>query len=243
AVITPTTFYVKTPSVEVSNRIIRDNFFAVGNFLRVKFEDEDTFGGLSPIAYYDNQHEVWARIERCFRHGIDIAGRHYDWLACGNSQFRERGAYFFTPYSEEKTARNIRTALGDFSSINIVAKCMARIGQCFSTTRASTNIGTVEQRSIKDIERNGYCFTDGVGKVSPFVAQMVANQSGVWNYAAQASNPSLLEAYLNSLPYDGNVQKPAFATWVSVCISKHQVIKRINTSADIGDSHICFLIG
>lgn len=176
AVITPTTFYVKTPSVEVSNRVIRDNFFAVGNFLRVKFEDEDTFGGLSPIAYYDNQHEVWARIERCFRHGIDIAGRHYDWLACGNSQFRERGAYFFTPYSEEKTARNIRTALGDFSSINIVAKCMARIGQCFSTTRASTNIGTVEQRSIKDIERNGYCFTDGVGKVSPFVAQMVANE-------------------------------------------------------------------
>ncbi|KAG9654395.1 RdRP-domain-containing protein, partial [Aureobasidium melanogenum] len=176
AVITPTTFYVKTPSVEVSNRVVRDHFYAAGNFLRVRFEDEDPFGRLMPMPHYENQQEVWARIERCLRHGIDIAGRHYDWLACGNSQFRERGAYFFAPYSEEKTARNIRMSLGDFSSINIVAKCMARIGQCFSTTRASTNIGNVNSTLIRDIERNGYCFTDGVGKISKFVAQMIANE-------------------------------------------------------------------
>ncbi|CAD0087982.1 unnamed protein product [Aureobasidium vineae] len=185
AVITPTTFYVKTPSVEVSNRVIRENFYAAGNFLRVKFEDEDPFGRIMPMAQYENQHEVWARIERCLRHGIDIAGRHYDWLACGNSQFRERGAYFFAPYSEEKTARQIRMALGDFSSINVVAKCMARIGQCFSTTRASSSIGEIGTTLIKDVERNGYCFTDGVGKVSPFVARMVAN-----------------ELYANSDPHD-----------------------------------------
>ncbi|KAG9668598.1 RdRP-domain-containing protein, partial [Aureobasidium melanogenum] len=176
AIITPTTFYVKTPTVEVSNRVVRENIYAVDNFLRVKFEDEDPFGRLMPVAKYENQHEVWARIERCLRHGIDIAGRHYDWLACGNSQFRERGAYFFAPYSEEKTARNIRMSLGDFSSINIVAKCMARIGQCFSTTRASTGFGDVKATLIKDIERNGYCFTDGVGKMSKFIAQMVANE-------------------------------------------------------------------
>ncbi|KAG9943473.1 RdRP-domain-containing protein, partial [Aureobasidium melanogenum] len=176
AVITPTTFYVKTPTVEVSNRVVREHLNCVDNFLRVKFEDEDPFGRLMPVAKYENQHEVWARIERCLRHGIDIAGRHYDWLACGNSQFRERGAYFFAPYSEEKTARNIRMSLGDFSSINIVAKCMARIGQCFSTTRASTGFGNVKSTLIKDIERNGYCFTDGVGKISKFIAQMVANE-------------------------------------------------------------------
>ncbi|KAH0362099.1 RdRP-domain-containing protein, partial [Aureobasidium melanogenum] len=176
AVITPTTFYVKTPTVEVSNRVVRDHIHAVDNFLRVKFEDEDPVGRLMPVAKYENQHEVWARIERCLRHGIDIAGRHYDWLACGNSQFRERGAYFFAPYSEEKTARNIRMSLGDFSSINIVAKCMARIGQCFSTTRASTGFGNINTTLIKDIERNGYCFTDGVGKISKFIAQMVANE-------------------------------------------------------------------
>ncbi|KAK6003095.1 hypothetical protein QM012_000940 [Aureobasidium pullulans] len=176
AVITPTTFYVKTPSVEVSNRVVREHFYAAGNFLRVRFEDEDPFGRLMPMPQYENQHEVWARIERCLRHGIDIAGRHYDWLACGNSQFRERGAYFFAPYSEEKTARNIRVSLGDFSRINVVAKCMARIGQCFSTTRASTGFGNVNASLIKDIERNGYCFTDGVGKVSGFIAQMVANE-------------------------------------------------------------------
>lgn len=176
AIITPTTFYVKTPSVEVSNRVVRDHLYAVGNFLRVRFQDEESFGRLMPMPMYENQHEVWARIERCLRHGIDIAGRHYDWLACGNSQFRERGAYFFAPWSEEKTARNIRMALGDFTSINVVAKCMARIGQCFSTTRASNSIGGISDVLIKDIERNGYCFTDGVGKVSPFIAKMVANE-------------------------------------------------------------------
>jgi RNA-dependent RNA polymerase len=176
AVITPTTFYVRTPSVEVSNRVVRDLDYAVGNFLRVRFEDEDPFGRLMPMPQYENQHEVWARIERSLRHGIDIAGRHYDWLACGNSQFRERGAYFFAPWSEEKTARNIRMSLGDFSSINVVAKCMARIGQCFSTTRASNSIGGINDVLIKDVERNGYCFTDGVGKVSIFIAQMVANE-------------------------------------------------------------------
>jgi RNA-dependent RNA polymerase len=185
AVITPTTFYVKTPSVEVSNRVVRDHIYALGNFLRVKFEDEDPFGRLMPMPQYENQHEVWARIERCLRHGIDIAGRHYDWLACGNSQFRERGAYFFAPYSEEITARTIRMGLGDFSSINIVAKCMARIGQCFSTTRATHSTGKVDTTPIKDIERNGYCFTDGVGKVSTFVAQMIAT-----------------ELYANSGPHD-----------------------------------------
>jgi RNA-dependent RNA polymerase len=173
AVITPTTFYVRTPSVEVSNRVLRKYHYALGNFLRVRFEDEDPFGRLMPMPQYENQHEVWARIERCLRHGIDIAGRHYDWLACGNSQFRERGAYFFAPYNEDLTALTIRTNLGDFSSINIVAKCMARIGQCFSTTRATNSIGAVGTVPIKDIERNGYCFTDGVGKISTFVAQMI----------------------------------------------------------------------
>ncbi|KEQ74508.1 RdRP-domain-containing protein [Aureobasidium namibiae CBS 147.97] len=176
AIITPTTFYVKTSSVEVSNRVVRDRLYAVENFLRVRFEDEDSFGRLMPMPHYENQHEVWARIERCLRHGIDIAGRHYDWLACGNSQFRERGAYFFTPWSENITARSIRETLGDFSSINVVAKCMARIGQCFSTTRASNSIGGIPDVLIKDIERNGYCFTDGVGKVSPFIAKMVTNE-------------------------------------------------------------------
>ncbi|KAG9536336.1 RdRP-domain-containing protein, partial [Aureobasidium melanogenum] len=151
----------------------------------------DPFGRLMPVAKYENQHEVWARIERCLRHGIDIAGRHYDWLACGNSQFRERGAYFFAPYSEEKTARKIRMSLGDFSSINIVAKCMARIGQCFSTTRASTGFGNVKATLIKDIERNGYCFTDGVGKMSKFIAQMVANE--LYADSAPDEHPSAIQ--------------------------------------------------
>ena len=36
---------------------------------------------------------------------------------------------------------------------------LARLGQCFSTTRPIVDVDVVE---IPDIEYNGYCFSDGV---------------------------------------------------------------------------------
>jgi RNA-dependent RNA polymerase len=66
--------------------------------------------------------------------------------------------------------------MGDFSHNRVIAKYAARLGLCFSTTRAINSIGRTHVRSIKDIEEGGYCFTDGVGKVSNFVAQMIAQE-------------------------------------------------------------------
>jgi RNA-dependent RNA polymerase len=65
--------------------------------------------------------------------------------------------------------------MGKFNHIKVVAKYAARLGQCFSTTRLFRGIPTPKVVRIPDIERHGYCFTDGVGKISPFLAQMVAN--------------------------------------------------------------------
>jgi RNA-dependent RNA polymerase len=95
-------------------------------------------------------------------------------LAFGNSQFRENGAYFFCP-TEEITCADIRHWMGDFTSIKIVAKYAARLGLCFSTTRAIRSNRTTIKR-IEDVERNGYCFTDGVGKISDSLSVMIANQ-------------------------------------------------------------------
>jgi RNA-dependent RNA polymerase len=106
--------------------------------------------------------------------GIRIGDRHYQFLAFGNSQFRENGAYFFCP-TEDLTCADIRHWMGDFTSIKMVAKYAARLGLCFSTTRAIRSNKTTIKR-IEDVERNGYCFTDGVGKISDSLALMIANQ-------------------------------------------------------------------
>ena len=65
--------------------------------------------------------------------------------------------------------------MGDFTDIRVVAKYAARLGQCFSTTRAIHRSRPNIVR-IEDVERNGYCFTDGVGKISEIFASMIASE-------------------------------------------------------------------
>jgi RNA-dependent RNA polymerase len=63
--------------------------------------------------------------------------------------------------------------MGFFDEIKIVAKYAARLGQCFSTTRAIT--GTpITVLELGDVQHNGYDFTDGVGRMSPFIAKMIS---------------------------------------------------------------------
>ena len=69
--------------------------------------------------------------------------------------------------------------MGNFSHIGVVAKYAARLGQCFSTTRAIKGLSKPDIVKIPDIERDGYCFTDGVGKLSPFLAQMITAELGL----------------------------------------------------------------
>lgn len=51
------------------------------------------------------------------------------------------------------------------------------MGQCFSDTRATVDFHQEER--IQDIERNGYCFSDGIGLVSPDLADDVARALGL----------------------------------------------------------------
>jgi RNA-dependent RNA polymerase len=73
--------------------------------------------------------------------------------------------------------------MGNFSHINVVAKYAARLGQCFSTTRAIRGLAAPDIVKIPDIERvfegEEHCFTDGVGKISPFLAQMISADLGL----------------------------------------------------------------
>jgi RNA-dependent RNA polymerase len=173
--VTPTTIYYNTPSVDISNRVVRQwsSSHSEGRFLRVRFTDEKTEGRINS-SMGDSNDEIYTRVKRTLANGITIGSRHYEFLAFGNSQFREHGAYFFAS-DAGISAATIRAWMGQFNHIRNVAKYAARLGQCFSTTRAFTS-ASVQTVTCPDIERNGHTFSDGVGKISRFLAQLVTEE-------------------------------------------------------------------
>ncbi|KAK5159646.1 hypothetical protein LTR04_004941, partial [Oleoguttula sp. CCFEE 6159] len=188
ATVTPSTMYFATPTIETSNRVIRQYSEYGDRFLRVKFTDEKFQGRIN--SKYDRTYdEVFTRVKRAMTNGITIGEHHFEFLAFGNSQLREHGAYFFASNSYVSAA-DIRLWMGSFNHIKIVAKYASRLGQCFSTTRAFNGMNVLV-REDEDVEGNGYCFTDGVGKISSFLAQVIAVEVGLPN--PNEDPPSLVQ--------------------------------------------------
>jgi len=80
--------------------------------------------------------------------------------------------------------------MGNFSDIKVVAKYAARLGQCFSTTRAINGLSKPDIVKIPDVflgQSKEYCSTDGVGKISPFLAQMIAAELGIRSNTAPSA--------------------------------------------------------
>ncbi|KAB8290497.1 hypothetical protein EYC80_010927 [Monilinia laxa] len=188
ATITPSSIYFSSPTVETTNRVLRhyaqEN--KEGRFLRVQFTDEKFEGRINACADKIRNDGIFTRVFRAVSNGIRIGDRLYEFLAFGNSQFRENGAYFFCPHPY-LSCDDIREWMGTFSHINVVAKYAARLGQCFSTTRAIKGLSAPDIVKIPDIERNGHCFTDGVGKISPFLAQMIAAELKLRTHSAPSA--------------------------------------------------------
>ncbi|KAL2425957.1 RNA-dependent RNA polymerase 1 [Exophiala dermatitidis] len=177
ATVTASGVLFHTPSVEITNRIIRKYERYNDRFLRVRFED-DSYRGKSRLypATNGRMRLLFERVRRTLKHGIIIADRHYEFLAWGNSQLREHGAYFFAS-THDITPDTIRRSMGIFDSEKVVAKRAARMGQCFSTTRAVSVLSkrAFHKRLIDDVIINGHTFTDGVGKISMLGAQLVCS--------------------------------------------------------------------
>ena len=140
----------------------------------------------------NTMNEVFTRVKRVLKNGIKIGHRKYEYLASGNSQFRENGAYFFAPHPALSTDK-IRDWMGLFSEIETVPMYASRLGQCFSTTRAIRG-SNVNLKELADIERNGFNFTDGVGRISPFLARLAANELGILQHSADP--PSVFQIRL-----------------------------------------------
>ncbi|KAK3388997.1 RNA dependent RNA polymerase-domain-containing protein [Sordaria brevicollis] len=169
--VTPTRIYFSTPCIEPTNRVIRRWKHAQDYFIRIQFTDELLEGR---IRNGETELPVFLRAYRALDKGIAMGPWRWKFLAFGNSQFRESGAFMFCEQGN-LTCDTMRAWMGRFSHIKIIAKYAARLGQCFSTTRSVPGILVPTIVTIPDIEKNGFCFTDGVGKISPLLAQMVAD--------------------------------------------------------------------
>ncbi|MBE3041115.1 RNA dependent RNA polymerase, partial [Candidatus Bathyarchaeota archaeon] len=177
--VTPTAMYLTSPHPEIANRILRKHRNIQDRFLRVQFTGELLEGGIYSCTNSDRDDEVYKRVYRGLDQGIVIGDRHFEFLAFGNSQMRENGAYFFAP-TDHISCDDIRKNMGSLGHIRSIAKFAARMGQCFSTTREVRTVNVPVVRPIPDIEnRQGDCFTDGVGKISTFLADMAANEMGL----------------------------------------------------------------
>ncbi|KAK1275905.1 RNA-dependent RNA polymerase 6 [Acorus gramineus] len=188
-VITPTKAYCLPPEVELSNRVLRKYKNVADRFLRVTFRDEgmqQLKGNVikcyaAPIMKditmnnFPQNTTLYKRLRSILTDGFHLCGRKYLFLAFTSNQLRDQSAWFFAEDVKTKVV-SIRSWMGKFSSLN-VAKCAARMGQCFSSTYATVDVPSAElNKELPDIERNGYVFSDGIGKLTPDLAMEVAEK-------------------------------------------------------------------
>ncbi|KAJ1311089.1 hypothetical protein OPQ81_009592 [Rhizoctonia solani] len=210
AVVTPTRVLLEGPAPEQLNRVLRMFPNHWDHFIRVSFTDEEK-GQLRWDTDVDGNSFVRERVGGFLKHGLTIAGRHFEYLGYSTSSLRSHTVWFVHPFNHPElgpqNAGAIIKAIGDFSQdIKCPARMGARIGQAFSSTDLSVAVPADEVITIGDIERNGSCFTDGVGKISPeFAEQMwksLAKLRGKRPYFIPASYQVRLGGYKGMLAID-----------------------------------------
>ena len=158
------------------NRVLRK--YGAHNFITVLFSDENQ-ELLAPTSQLALK-MIMERIKHIFMTGLTITGRTYEFLGSSNSQLRRNGCWMYARDNNiEDTVQDIRHWMGDVANIRCVALYMARLGQFFSSSTEVVDLSndgyTIEE--IEDVKRNGYCFTEGAGRI----AKDIANEVGFGN--------------------------------------------------------------
>lgn len=160
--------------LEETNRVIREFCRNQPCFIRLNFMTDNGDRG-----FYANSFSkgVLGYIHLMMQNGICLGDRQLTFLSYSNSQLKSHSCWFLCRDDVNHAVHesSIENFMGDFSKEKNVLKKYARRGQCFSTSKrvCELNPDQVEFR-LDDIERNGYCFTDGVGYISPELAREAA---------------------------------------------------------------------
>ncbi|XP_057866426.2 RNA-dependent RNA polymerase 6 [Cryptomeria japonica] len=226
-IITPTKAYCLPPEVELSNRVIRQFKDYADRFLRVTFMD-DSMENMSstalivPIAPIvkevsssspAHRTAIFRQVRQILLDGFELCGRRYLFLAFSANQLRGRSAWFFAG-NRYIDVHQIKRWMGTFPEY-YVAKHAARMGQCFSATYCTIQVPRNQlEKDFLEIERGGYKFSDGIGKITPDLAMEVAQKLQL------TINPP--SAY--QIRYGG--YKGVVATWEAEPGSKHKLSLR-----------------
>ena len=176
-IITPSRILLEGPYTTQSNRVIRSYIdhdpTLAERFIRVEFRDEDR------LAYrwdgdVDGTWFLQQRVGGILRHGFELGGRAFEYLAYSTSALRGHSVWFVSPFRDPiegyVTAEHIRSSLGDFSKLlRTPSKYAARIAQAFTATDQSVKIRRDQWEEQPDLGPH----TDGVGTISPDLAGLI----------------------------------------------------------------------
>ncbi|GMR53941.1 hypothetical protein PMAYCL1PPCAC_24136, partial [Pristionchus mayeri] len=201
-VITPTRYVYIAPEQIMGNRILRKYYKTGTEILRVTFRDDDT----QPLRPNTTGEQMTKKtVETALRDGIIVGGRNFRYLGSSNSQMRDNGCYF--AYDKESTNKQvpgmepewrpskrvaiIRSKMGRLDELTNVAKFMARMGQCFTQSRAvNTGLPLRTSNFIFDVTGGNsvenddemYTFSDGVGQISVEYIKQISKDLKLPNY-------------------------------------------------------------
>jgi RNA-dependent RNA polymerase len=215
---TPTAMRLRGPFPDASNRILRQHPHNQGAFLRVSFTDEDGFHYRFDHREVDGPAFIAKRVGTILRKGFDLCGRQwvyqlvidlsliplysFEFLAYSQSALKQYTVWFVTqfknPEGREFNAESIRATIGSSwptALLRCPARYAARLSQAFTATEFSVVVEPDMIQRIPDIERNGYCFSDGNGPVSPSLADEIyeALKRGSARTGRQKRTPSVFQ--------------------------------------------------
>lgn len=96
--------------------------------------------------------EIRKRVVDFLTNGFEIGDRHYRFIGCPNSQMRSHSVWMYARDGLGHTVDSIRTWMGDVSHEGCVSTYLSRLGQCFTSTRNTVEVKSVEW--IEDITRD-----------------------------------------------------------------------------------------
>ena len=167
-VLTPTKLVYLPKEPVFQNRILRE--YGEECFIKLVIRDED-FTKLCSVQSVELDN-ILERMKTVFKDGFEIQECHYEFLGCSNSQLREHSFWFFHPH-DGITSKFIRNSSGDLSSEMCVASYVSRFGLCFSSSQKTVDIDKSCVVYVRDVKNGQYCFTDGIGCISPHLAEKV----------------------------------------------------------------------
>ncbi|CAK9162356.1 unnamed protein product [Ilex paraguariensis] len=189
--VTPSKIYCLGPELESSNYIVKNFASYASDFLRVTFVEEDwgklpsqaiSTGVQQGIFSKPYRTNIYSRILSILREGIVIGTKRFQFLAFSASQLRSNAVWMFAS-NEHVRAEDIREWMGCFNKIRSVSKCAARMGQLFSSSVQTLEVPAQQVEVIPDVEvisdGVGYCFSDGIGKISLTFARQIAQKCGL----------------------------------------------------------------